>query len=344
MRWGLVALFSLAVLCLGCGGDDDDNDSAGAGAAGATGGGGSAGMGATCLADSVCDSSCENDPDCPPDAAAAGTGGQNGQSGAGGTVSCAPSCAADQFCNRASGICVALDLDWVAFSGGIFQMGSDRESREQPIHTVTVPAFEITRTEVTASQYAACFDSGACSLEPLGYQPYHNWEGGRPKTGRENHPVNTVDWFAATDFCQWAGGRLTTEAEWEYAAKSCGRDITYPWGDERATCQYAVMMNETSDGCGAGTTMEVCSKPAGNTEQGLCDMAGNVAEWVEDDFEDHYEGAPTDGSARIDTPRSSARALRGGGFRDVFRSTTATYRTNPGAINPGADVGIRCAR
>jgi formylglycine-generating enzyme required for sulfatase activity len=182
-------------------------------------------------------------------------------------------------------------LQWVCMPGGTFQMGSDSGgSDELPVHEVTVPSFEILRTEVTVRQYGECVSARACTEPGTGTRG--NWN----DPGYEDHPVNYVTWQQAVDFCVWAGGRLPSEAEWEYAARSGGLDQEYPWGEERANCDYAVR-HEGVAGCGADRTREVCSRPAGNTRQGLCDMAGNTHEWVQDWYHGNYRGAPTDGTA-----------------------------------------------
>ncbi len=199
------------------------------------------------------------------------------------------------------------DVEWVSIPGGSFMMGSDSgNSDERPVHEVTVQAFEMNRTEVTIGQYLSCVLDGACSSPDTG--EYCNWD----KAGRGNHPVNCVDWQQANDFCEFAGGRLPSEAEWEYAARGGGQDITYPWGDESPSCTYAVM-DDRGNGCGEDRTCAVCSKTAGNTEQGLCDMAGNVWEWVQDWYHSDYNEAPSDGSA-WETPSGSHRVRRGGSF------------------------------
>ncbi len=204
---------------------------------------------------------------------------------------------------------VHCSLEWVALQAGVFDMGSDDLPGSSPVHQVTIEDFSILRTEVTISQYQECVSAGECS-EPgdTSVDSYCNWG----QSGREVHPVNCVDWFQACDFCARIGGRLPTEAEWEYAARSEGQDVTYPWGEDALSCDFAVVYDFDQDihGCGEDSTWPVCSKPAGNTQQGLCDMTGNVFEWCRDWYHETYEGAPADGSAWED-PASTDRVIRG---------------------------------
>jgi cysteine-rich repeat protein len=256
---------------------------------------------------------------------------------AGGTLGCDGSCTWDM-----SGCIRSGSLTWVPLPGGTFQMGSTSgHGNETPVHAVTLPAFELLATEVTVSQYAACVTAGACTAPNTG--GFCSWDA----SGYEDHPVNCVDWHQARAFCAWAGGRLPTEAEWEYAARSCGPSSSYPypWGTAVATCTYAVMDDTThAEGCGTNRTWAVCSKPAGNTAQGLCDMAGNVWEWVEDDWHGDYTGSPADGSAWMDSPRGSGRVLRGGGFSNVADGLRAALRNVDYPSAEAGYLGFRCAK
>ena len=233
-------------------------------------------------------------------------------------------------------------LEWIQITGGTFQMGSDAGgSDELPIHSVTVPSFEMTKTEVTVDQYQACVDAGACTLpNDNTSNSYCNWG----YSDRGAHPVNCVDWNQAVAFCSWAGGRLPSEAEWEYAARSGGQEITYPWGNDTATCQYAVM-DEGGYGCGRDSTWASCGKTTGNTAQGLCDMAGNVCEWVQDWFHNDYTGAPADGSAWESS--GSYRVYRGGsfgGFGSSYYFMRAADRSHDDQSTRKYFLGFRCSR
>jgi len=160
--------------------------------------------------------------------------------------------------------------------------------------------------------------------------------------GREDHPMNCVDWDQAKAYCAWEGKRLCTEAEWEKAARGADGRL-YPWGNEVATCEYAVM-DEGGNGCGTGTTMAVGSKPLGASPYGALDMSGNLSEWVEDEWHENYIGAPTDGSAWVDSPRVFGRVIRGGCFghhADYLRSSNRGYGY---PTVGGQSVGIRCCK
>jgi len=222
-------------------------------------------------------------------------------------------------------------IEFVRIEGGSFQMGSGGDTRR-----VSVPSFELAKTEVTVGQYRACVEAGSCSAPNTGGAC--NWD----KPGRDDHPVNCVDWAQASTFGLWARARLPSEAEWEFAARSGGRGQVYPWGDAEATCRYAMMDDGGGDGCGLGdTTAPVCSKPSGNSAQGVCDLAGNVWEWVEDWFGPYGE-APSDGSAR--SRAAVYRVFRGGGWDRTAGFLRAAYR---GRRRPGfrlTDLGFRLAR
>jgi formylglycine-generating enzyme len=216
-------------------------------------------------------------------------------------------CAAHSNTDCGGGGVACESVGFIPVPSGQFEMGSTEYSDEQLVHPVTIAEFEMVKTEVTVQQYRVCVDAGHCSEPDI--DTYCNWG----QCDRDDHPINCVDWDQARDFCTFVGGRLPTEAEWEYAARSGGKDITYPWGDEEATCERAIM-DDGAVGCGQGRTWSVCSKPAGNSDQGLCDLVGNVWEWTEDCWHDSYNGAPSDGSAWVDNCEKPARVVRGGSW------------------------------
>ncbi len=231
-------------------------------------------------------------------------------------------------------------IKWVHIEGGQFVMGTEAgEDDERPVRAVNVPDFELSRTEVTVDQYAACVSAGVCGVPDVG--DACNWG----LADRGSHPVNCVDWAQAVTFAAWAGGRLPSEAEWEYAARSRGHSQNYPWGDAPPTCERAVAddPNAGGAGCGANSTRPTCSRFAGNTAQGLCDMAGNVWEWVED-WSGPYDEAPTDGSARTEQGATEHRVLRGGGWRSDEGLLRAARRGGDAPSLRADGTGFRVAR
>lgn len=236
-------------------------------------------------------------------------------------------------------------VEWVSISGGKFTMGTGDGaaffSNAKPTREVTIKAFEMSKTLVTVEQYAECVVQGVCTEPAVG--GYCNWI----KPGRQRHPVNCVDWEQANQFARFKGARLPSEAEWEYAATSGGKDQKHPWGNEAASCERAVMHGDGGYGCGSGGTMPVCSKPAGNAKFAsggeLCDAVGNVWHWVQDKYKDSYAGAPVDGSAVEGT--GYHRVVRGGSFSLEGARSLRTDDRDFG--DPGyryASVGFRLAR
>jgi formylglycine-generating enzyme required for sulfatase activity len=163
-------------------------------------------------------------------------------------------------------------------------------SDETPYHEVTLDAFFIDITEVTAGDYAACVTAGDCT-----YTGPTTRAGRTYNNSRDTHPINGVDWQDAVDYCTWKGKSLPTDAQWEKAARGgcelhttdCAAetsDYIYPWGDMAATCTYAVM-DAGGTGCGTGSPAAVGSKSTiGDSPYGVQDMAGNVFEQTSDWF------------------------------------------------------------
>jgi len=186
------------------------------------------------------------------------------------------------------------------------------------------------QSEATVAMYQRCLDDGACD-------PHDSTAlcDGLP----DDRPRTCIDWDRADQFCAWTGGRMLSEAEFEYAARSRGADYTYPWGNEDPTCDLARL---GCDLCNTFNTAPVCTHPDGDTEQGLCDMAGNAIEWTADWFHNTYDDAPADGSAWVD-PVSAFRVMRGGGVGSCAGPETRK-RTFHEPEFWYAGGSVRCAR
>jgi formylglycine-generating enzyme required for sulfatase activity len=229
-------------------------------------------------------------------------------------------------------------VEWVTIPGGSFVMGAtDLGSSCLPRHRVFLRAFRLARTLVTNRQYQACVRAGACTA-PADC-------GGRFRDGGQ--PAVCVDWDQAQAFARWAGGRLPTEAEWEYAAGG-GQERRYPWGDEEPDCSRAVLDDARwpqagRPGCGRAATWPVCSKPKGDSRQGLCDMAGEAWQWLQDWYHESYDEAPADGSA-WESPAGTERVIRGGAWSYGAASERCSARGSRAPDKRATDVGIRLAQ
>ena len=191
--------------------------------------------------------------------------------------------------------------EMILLPDGTFEMGSDEDSSEKPIHTVNVRQFWVAKYPVTVREWRHCVAANACSYAPM---------------GGDDSLVSNISWSDAEEFLSWLSDRtgkkyrLPTEAEWEYAARA-GSRTRYWWGDQigiaRADCR----------GCGGPhdprQPMTVSAFSA--NPFGLHDMAGGVSEWVSDCWHKDYRGAPKDGSS-WDAPGCDHRVLRGGSWRD----------------------------
>ena len=275
-------------------------------------------------------------------------------------------CPAGFVCN-AGQWCESCDGGELFVPAGRFWMGCNDASDpacsadELPQHRVVVDAFAIQRTEVTADAYRACVEGGGCSVPTTAAGPYGTY--GVPE--KSDHPVTPVTWYQARDFCAWLDApsdrpwRLCAEAEWEKAARgscavycdradddACCRAAmpVWPWGDEAATCELAIM-DDGGNGCGTGVTWPVASRPDVPSAYGVLDLAGNVWEWVQDCWHPDYEDAPADGSAWEGASCGpGGRVIRGGSFGLSASELRASERF---FISPDVAYdyyGFRCCR
>ncbi|MBN2358143.1 MAG: SUMF1/EgtB/PvdO family nonheme iron enzyme [Deltaproteobacteria bacterium] len=214
-------------------------------------------------------------------------------------------------------------LTWVPITGGAYEMGCSPNdtcnSDESPRHTVTISAFELTATEVTQQQYQ----------DVIGSNPsYH--------TGCPSCPVEQVNWQQASDFCAAVGGRLPTEAEWEYAARA-GTTTKYYCGDDVACLDGIAWYDSNSD----SQSQSVGGKTA--NAFGLYDMLGNVWEWNADWYDaSYYSISPSQDPMGPAT--GTYRVLRGGSFSSLDGSLHASDRYVYDPASTRRAIGFRCAR
>ncbi len=255
----------------------------------------------------------------------------------------------------------------IHIDGGQFFMGSDDDlPQEKPAHNVTLAAYCIDRYEVTTAAYVKCSNDGKCKRAGKS----NEWDGIKPRDrdvydplcnvrdpdDKAKHPINCVEWDMADTYCRAGGGRLPTEAEWEFAARGPdGR--RYPWGDENPT---STLLNACGAECtawakknkveikamyaaddGYPNTAPVGSFPAGKSRYGLEDVVGNVWEWVAD------WSAPYAAESQVDPKgpkEGTTRVIRGGSWNaaePAWVRPTFRYWNDPKTRSYG--VGFRCA-
>lgn len=250
--------------------------------------------------------------------------------------------------------CSALNVpaDMACIPGGPFLRGSnqtfiDEDSHRRvkdayPEEAVSVSTFLMDKYEVTYQQYQDCVKAGKCRRAHTNY-------GGAYRL--PDHPKMGISWYNAYHYCKAQGKRLSTEAEWEKAARGPKGDI-YPWGNDPATCKKAIIKERGKRGCGTGVTWKVGSRPA--NRYGLYDMAGNSWEWVHDWYSPSYAkcGADCKGldpkgpcKGAMKCGKLYKKIVRGGSWWWTGKYAAAYNRRPHHATNhPYHHFGFRCAK
>lgn len=226
--------------------------------------------------------------------------------------------------------------DMVKVTAGEFTLGTDhRLPDEGPSHKRYLPSFYIDVFEVTNLQYQRFIQ------EKNHRSPAHFRNRSHPE-GRADHPVNFVSWFDAKAYCEWAGKRLPSNAEWEKAARGTDQR-TYPWGDTfsidhaNTSMLWKTIKQE-------GDTTPVGAFPKGASPYGVHDMSGNVWEWTSSKYE-RYPGNDTP----AETYLSNYRTLKGGSWWDCsfYQCGISAPVFNRSFFSPkmrNETIGFRCAK
>jgi formylglycine-generating enzyme required for sulfatase activity len=189
---------------------------------------------------------------------------------------------------------------WMGSKEGEPGVGYD----EKPRHKVFVDAFWIDHTEVTNAQYRQCVEAKVCSSPGPGFSSSLTRENYYGNPEYDDYPVIGVTWDRAREYAAWVGGRLPTEAEWEYACRGPG-ESSYSWGNPPPD---ESLLNYNGN---VGDTTKVGSYPGGESWCGALDVGGNVWEWTQS----LYQGYPYDpADGREDLGADGSRVLRGGAY------------------------------
>lgn len=239
-------------------------------------------------------------------------------------------------------------IDVVNISGGTFDMGCTPEQgscngNTTPVHTVTLSPYKISKYEITNEEYAEFMNSiGVNSNGTYQGQSYYNiadaasridFVGGAfvTQSGRENHPVALVTWYGADAFCSWAGGRLPTEAEWEFAARGGNLSQGYLFSGSNVADDVAWYGSNSG-----GDTNEVGTKNP--NELGLYDMSGNVSELCSDWFGSYNSSPQTDPQG---PPSGTNRVRRSGSWINDDLSSRVSSRSGLNPSSSNSQTGFR---
>jgi formylglycine-generating enzyme required for sulfatase activity len=250
----------------------------------------------------------------------------------------------------------AAPADMLLVPGGVFTMGADEggEEDEHPAHRVTLSAFWLDKTEVTNGAYDACVQEHMCRAKSDAVRTKH------PDFNGPSQPVSGISWDDASTYCRWRGKRLAREAEFEKAVRDTD-DRRFAWGNDPPTHDKTVF--------GGSRPEDVGTHPAGRGPYGHDDLAGNVWEWMADEYDPYAYRRPTAAQgqpaacAEIMTaldelrrdhrqgftgsnpiPDECEHSIRGGAYNFDPKGLRATNRVHhPGRFRIPM-LGFRCAK
>ncbi|MGB0591896.1 MAG: formylglycine-generating enzyme family protein [Myxococcota bacterium] len=222
---------------------------------------------------------------------------------------------------------------------------------EGPPRAVTLDPFALQRFAVSVRQFRWCITYGPCDAEDVGqgeaftFSPMSIYDAMMVIREGDDRPITGITWEGAKTYCEWVGGRLPTEAEWEYAARGGPLQRRYPWGEEEPTCDHAYVANDGARACDVDGPMSAAlDPPEGADRLGLLvNQSGNVMEWTADWYAPnayatgaaHQPKGPESGTERV---------ARGGSWQTTQPASlrsAARHHFAPDAQLPG--VGVRCA-
>jgi formylglycine-generating enzyme required for sulfatase activity len=268
-----------------------------------------------------------------------------------------------QIARRTAGVAATPERpsgEVTRIKGGSYRMGCQSgddqcEADERPGHRVKVHAFWLDVHEVTVAEYGECVAAGVCQAPRPTTAPDDPGAATWNRSGFQRHPINSITWEDAYAFCHWKGKRLPSEAEFEWALRGGQEGRVYPWGnaphppanfgnlpDLEAETAYPDLPIFDNYRDGFARTAPVCS--FAQNPLGLCDIAGNVAEYVEDYYDPAwYQHSPNDDP--LNEKPSQSHVVRGGAFKAKKLSWhRVSFRDYSEIGQSRTTVGFRCAR
>lgn len=245
--------------------------------------------------------------------------------------------------------------EFIEIQGGTFEMGCTENTeyvfvcnnQQLPLHSVTVSDFKLSKYEITNFQYVQFLNEIGVESDGSYDGVFYIVEGPSSEVrysentntffveyNKENHPVINVTFLGAKAYCEWAGGRLPTEAEWEYAARGGSLSQGYVYSGSNDIDEVA-WYGENSE----GGTQEVGSKNA--NELGLHDMNGNLREWCNDWYGSYNSNSVIDPQG---PDSGTLRVNRGGSWFSASTFSLVYYRFFDEPDSWDADLGFRCAQ